>query len=85
MSVRPCNYDRNILLNIQFILNSIVLKFIKFIFNSIIHKLSEFIFNPIIHQNVNRDNYDTNSCPTSVWGEEGVVLPLPTEGRELKS
>ena len=85
MSVRPCNYDRNRLLNIQFILNSLILKFIKFIFNSIIHKSIEFLFNSIIDLNVNRDNYDTNSFVSNICvGGRGVVLPLLAEGRAQK-
>ena len=77
MSVRPCNYDRNRLLNIQFILNSLILKFIKFIFNSIIHKSIEFIFNSIIDLNVNRDNYDTNSFVSNICGgKRGLFSPL---------
>ena len=82
MSVRPCNYDRNRLLNIQFILNLIILKFIKFIFNSIIRKLIKFIFNSIINLNVNRDNYDTNSFVSNICvGGRGVVLPQTTKAK----
>ena len=45
---------------------------------SIIHKLIKFIFNSIIHQNVNRDNYDTNSFVSNicVGGRGGCSPPL---------